>query len=44
MFFMPVDPATPAEETDLAFHINVPLLREDVPKGVFDGVSADCRR
>ena len=36
---MPVDAATTGEETDLNFQVNLPLLREDIPHGVFASVS-----
>ena len=38
MFFMPVEPATPAEEAELGFHVNLPQLREEIPEGVYSSV------
>jgi hypothetical protein len=35
MFFMPVEPASSEEETDFSFHINLPMLREEIPQGIF---------
>ncbi len=32
---MPVEPASSEEETDFSFHINLPMLREEIPQGIF---------
>ena len=38
MFYMPVEPASASEEADLSFHVNMPLLRENLPHGIFSMV------